>query len=98
MADLPYQIDIVVKDLRGMDPPLKPFYEWYTEDQNIQALPGLSNVRINIKERLLWYAQHEDLLYVPFPPAAALSPSFNFRAVTEILTCETCSFRSRPYT
>lgn len=64
MNDLPYQIDIIVRDLTGSDPPLKPFHEWYHEDEAIRALDGLKNVYDAVKNRLIWYAQNENLLYV----------------------------------
>lgn len=53
-----------MKDLREQDPPLKPFHEWYQEDKSIYGRIGLGYVAQRLFERLVWYADYDNLLYV----------------------------------
>lgn len=76
-GNLPDQIDIVVRDLRKLDDPFKPFHEWYEEDKNnISGILGTYILCDNIKEQLLWYATEDNLLYVSIPSNLSLRPDF----------------------
>ena len=59
-----YDVNIVVKDIGEEDPPFKPFYKWYIEDETMDGFEALRRVRENIEDRLLWYAKEENLLCV----------------------------------
>lgn len=63
--DPPYQIDIVVRDItESEDPPFKPFYDLYNENEDIRSIDGLRNAVQNIRVRLMRYATEDDLMYV----------------------------------
>lgn len=63
-----YGVSIVVKDVGGLDPPFRPYYKWYKEDETMNAVDSLRNVRENIEERLRWFREEKNLLYVPNLP------------------------------
>ena len=55
---------IIIKNIRKFDPPLKPLYEHYLEDDKLVALDLLKKARDSVFKRLLEFAEKDNLLCV----------------------------------
>ena len=56
--------DVVVRDVTGRRPPYKPFYQWYLDDASMNLHSSLKKAAKNAENRLIWYAEKENLLCV----------------------------------
>lgn len=70
-----YQFHIVVRDLRKVHPPFKPFPEWYKEREHISGTIALHTITKDIKSQLLWYVNNTHMMYV-FLYTLLLRPAF----------------------
>lgn len=55
---------IVMRDIRNLMVPLKPYHEWYLEDSDRNLNADLEKLRTNIERRLMKYAEDTLLLCV----------------------------------